>query len=383
MDKLERLLNLTAALLNTSRPLSAAELRRRLGTGAYSDSKAAFRRTFERDKADLRAIGVPVEVSMLNDVDPPVEGYRISAARYTGRDLRFEPDELAVLHLAAGLVRVEGAAASALDKLGGSEDTPEAGSLGELGGAGGPGGAPGDGTLSGFGGAGGAPGVGAAALGELPFHEVLSALVAAAAGARRVSFEYRGATRRGVEHPDADAREAESRDVAHSDAAEARDMSHPDAERRDVESRDVEPWRLAFNRGHWYLVGFDRDRQRERLFRVDRIDGPVADSGPAEHPVGRGPDPGAVKPWEFGAGEATEARVLVDADQAAWACHSAGTDGERRPDGSVVLTLAVRDTAALRTFVLGFLEHAEVLEPQWLREEMADWLEALAHAPSV
>ena len=86
MDKLERLLNLTAALLSTSRPLSAAELRERLGKSAYSDNKAAFRRTFERDKADLRAIGVPLEVSTLRGSDPPVEGYRIPAAQYSGRD---------------------------------------------------------------------------------------------------------------------------------------------------------------------------------------------------------------------------------------------------------------------------------------------------------
>ena len=56
MDKLERLLNLTAALLNTERPLSAGELRERI-PGAYSEDLIAFRRMFERDKADLRAIG--------------------------------------------------------------------------------------------------------------------------------------------------------------------------------------------------------------------------------------------------------------------------------------------------------------------------------------
>ena len=306
MDKLERLLNLTAALLNSTRPLSAAELRDRLGKGAYSDNKAAFRRTFERDKADLRAIGVPLEVTTLYHFDPPVEGYRIAAAQYSGRDLRFDPDELAALHLAAGLVRVEGAAGGALAKLG---DPDEAVST-----------------------------VAADTVGELPFHEALSTLMAAAARRRAVSFAYRGA------------------------------------------ERLVEPWRLSFHRGHWYVAGWDRGASEERLYRVDRIDainGSVEDSGPAEHPPGEGRDPGAVKPWEFGAGPAVQARVLVDADQAAWACHRAGVDGERRPDGSVVLTLAVRSTEAFRTFVLSFLEHAEVLEPRWLRDETIAWLDAL------
>ena len=301
MDKLERLLNLTAALLHTERPLSAAELRRRLA-GAYSEDKAAFRRTFERDKADLRAIGVPLEVTTLYRLDPPVDGYRIPAAEYAGRDLRFDPDELAALHLATSLVRVEGGAGDALMKLGGPV-RPEGGA--------------------------------AQAVGELPFPESLSALAAAAAGRRAVSFSYRGA------------------------------------------QREIEPWRLSFNRGRWYLVGWERGQSQERLFRVDRIDGAVGTLGAAVHPVGEGPDPRTAKPWEFGAGEPVEARVLVDADQASWACHSAGVDGEPRPDGSVVLTLSVRDAEAFRTFVLGFLDHAEVLEPEWLRDEIVGWLEAL------
>ncbi len=304
MDKLERLLNLTAALLNTSQPLSASELRARMA-GAYSEELTAFRRMFERDKADLRAIGVPIEVTTLHRLDPPVDGYRIPAAAYAGRDVRFDPDELAALHLATNLVRLEGGSGAGLARLGGAASAD------------------------------GVP-LPVAEVGELPFHDSLAKLVAAAVGRRAVSFPYRGS------------------------------------------ERQVEPWRLSFHRGHWYLVGWDVGNQQERQFRVDRIGGPVADAGPADHEVGEGPDPGTVKPWEFGAGDPVEVRVQVDADQSGWACHRAGIDGERLPDGSVVLTLQVRDRAALRTFVLDFLDHAEVLEPEWLRDEMVSWLEAQA-----
>ena len=312
MDKLERLLNLTAALLHTERPLSASELRARMA-GAYSEDLAAFRRMFERDKADLRAIGVPIEVTTLYRLDPSVDGYRVPAAAYAGRDVRFDPDELAALHLATNLVRLEGGAGAGLARLGGAggegaiesaEQVVEAVSAVE-------------------------------AVDELPFHEALSKLVAAAIGRLAVQFAYRGTERR------------------------------------------AEPWRLSFHRGHWYLVGWDCGQSAERIFRVDRIDGPVTELGPATQPVGEGRDPRTIKPWEFGAGEPVEVRVLVDADQASWACHRAGVDGERQPDGSVVLTLPVRDRAALRTFVLDFLDHAEVLEPEWLRDEIAGWLEAL------
>ena len=302
MDKLERLLNLTAALLHTSRPLSAGELRERMA-GAYSEDLAAFRRMFERDKADLRAIGVPIEVSTLYRLDPPVDGYRIPSGAYAGRDVRFDPDELAALHLATNLVRLEGGSGAGLARLGGAAAAGAAGEVAEV--------------------------------GELPFHDSLARLVAAAIGRRAVSFAY-----------------------------------------RDVE-RNVEPWCLSFHRGHWYLAGWDVDQSAERLFRVDRIGGEVGESGPAVNPVGEGRDPRALRPWEFGEGDPVEVRVLVDADQAGWACHRAGVDGESRPDGSVVLTLKVRDPTALRSFVMEFLEHAEVLDPQWLRDEVVTWLEAL------
>ena len=37
----------------------------------------------------------------------------------------------------------------------------------------------------------------------------------------------------------------------------------------------------------------------------------------------------------------------------------------------------VRDTAAFRSFVLTFLDGAEIVAPTWFRDEMVAWLEAL------
>jgi predicted DNA-binding transcriptional regulator YafY len=49
---------------------------------------------------------------------------------------------------------------------------------------------------------------------------------------------------------------------------------------------------------------------------------------------------------------------------------------ERRQDGSVVLAVHVTNRPAFRSFVLGFLDHAEVLGPPDLRDDMVSWLEA-------
>ena len=58
MDRLERLVNLVVALLDTPRPLTREELRQRVG--GYSDDNANFHRNFERDKDLLRQMGIPI-----------------------------------------------------------------------------------------------------------------------------------------------------------------------------------------------------------------------------------------------------------------------------------------------------------------------------------
>ena len=62
-DRLERLLNLTATLLDTRRPLTLDELAERVEPRDPED-KTACRRQFERDKETLRELGVPITVEI-------------------------------------------------------------------------------------------------------------------------------------------------------------------------------------------------------------------------------------------------------------------------------------------------------------------------------
>jgi predicted DNA-binding transcriptional regulator YafY len=76
--------------------------------------------------------------------------------------------------------------------------------------------------------------------------------------------------------------------------------------------------------------------------------------------------------------DAVTVEVLVDADQARWAVATAGDGAVVRQgdDGSVVLRLVVTNRAALRSFVLGLLDHAEVLEPGDVRTDLVAWVRA-------
>jgi predicted DNA-binding transcriptional regulator YafY len=144
----------------------------------------------------------------------------------------------------------------------------------------------------------------------------------------------------------------------------------------------VDPWGILFRRGHWYVVGHDRDRGEQRSFRVDRIDGEVDAGSPGGFDPPAGLEPGALlrdEPWRYGEAEVVAARVLVDPSQAASVADQVGNEAvvERRDDGSVVLELPVTNTAAFRSFVLGLLDAAEVIGPPELRAEMVAWLETV------
>ncbi len=94
VPKVERLVNLVIALLETRRPLTLAEIKRR--TGYYEGSEASARRKFERDKDELRALGVPIELQPSEPMGPP-DGYTIDRASYEQPDVELTAEEAAAL----------------------------------------------------------------------------------------------------------------------------------------------------------------------------------------------------------------------------------------------------------------------------------------------
>ncbi|MEA2499172.1 MAG: proteasome accessory factor [Actinomycetota bacterium] len=101
MRRIERLINLIAALLETSRPLTADQIRDEIAGYGEQPNFEAFRRAFERDKEALRAMGIPLEVVETDALGGEPEGYIIPKSKYYLPELDLEPDELAALRLAA------------------------------------------------------------------------------------------------------------------------------------------------------------------------------------------------------------------------------------------------------------------------------------------
>lgn len=149
--------------------------------------------------------------------------------------------------------------------------------------------------------------------------------------------------------------------------------------------RELHVWGVAFRNGRWYVVGFDAGKNGERLFRVDRIDGEVtlgedrtATPTPAGFDlVGRLPGRGyAMYPHE----EDMEV-VLVDVD-AGWARGAVSDLGEeavveRHEDGSIRVKLHITSRSGFRSWLYGYLDHAVVVEPQEVVDDVVDHLKSL------
>lgn len=309
--KLERLLDLIAELLHTERPLTAEELQHRIP--GYPEDKDSFKRSFERDKKDLRDMHIPLRIENVPGRMPAEDGYRIDRDEYGLPDPGLDPDELAALHLAANAVRFDGTSASTgLQKLGGT-----------------PAGATAAGTVP-------------AGVAVLPSSPHLSLAFEAVGQHRRLRFRYRD------------------------------------------KPRVLDPFRLHHERGRWYLQGHDHDAGETRSYRLDRIDGALEPDEPGTVTVEVDPSthPLRLDAWALGDDDPVTARVRVRPPQATVAARSVG---EHVPvtwndDGSVVLELAVRRRDGFRSFVLGFLDAIDILEPESLRDDVVSWLQEIVDA---
>jgi len=137
--------------------------------------------------------------------------------------------------------------------------------------------------------------------------------------------------------------------------------------------RKLNPYGVAFRRGHWYLVGGGPDG--ERIYRIDRISKVVAgEAGSFRRPEGF--DPKAVlqaQPWETGADDAVEAAVVFDEDVAWWASRTLGVDYS---DGPLEVQLPVSNRDAFIGWILSFGPSAEIVSPPELRAELLSRVEA-------
>lgn len=310
--KTERLMNLVFTLLATSQYLTKEQIRSSIAE-YREDTDVAFERKFERDKQELRDLGLEIETGTF-DALGGVTGYRLLRAEVELPQIDLTVEEAAVIGLAGQLWDHAGMAAestTALAKLKaiGNDFDPSVLRMTEA---------------------------------RLRAEEPAFDAVFDATGRRMpIAFEYR----------------------------------RPGGE---TSVRHLEPWSMTSFREHWYVGGFDRDREGPRLFRLSRIVGDVKPDGePGEYEV----------PDEVDMKKVARALQPPVADESAVLRITAGRGQslrrhavriDRLDDGTDEVEVAFAVVGDLAAEIASYGPDAVVVSPPALRDAVIDRLRAVA-----
>ena len=100
-DKTERLINLTLGLLSSKRYLTKNEIFRNVA--GYNGSPETMERMFERDKDELRGLGIEIEVGQIDPLFEDEQGYLIRSSSIQIQPEEFSKEELLLMTMAGNL----------------------------------------------------------------------------------------------------------------------------------------------------------------------------------------------------------------------------------------------------------------------------------------
>ncbi len=335
MQKAQRLLDLAAFLLRAAEPVSWREIQEQFPEDYGSSSGEAAIRKFERDKAELLELGIPVRYAA-GDEDLPA-GYLIDRDEFYLPDLKLPPEDLALLYLAGSAALARGTFPYARDL--------------------------------------------AHALNKLSFAARAPGAEAAANVGRRLSAQ--DGDGEGRDDAGIGARLEElSRAVALKKRVH---LSYEGAERRARTERDVDPFGLYQKAGAWYLVGWCHLRKALRTFSIGRIRSLAVNSTAPRTPDFapqkdlRLAELATQEAWEFSVHPAQRCRVRLDAPVPPELIASFGPRARVKEDAEgVVVEVDATNGEALVRHVLSLGDRAELLGPKALRDQTRRILRALA-----
>lgn len=315
VDRTERLLNLVICLMATSTAVPRSDIRARIPGYSDATSDVAFERMFERDKDELRSMGIPVDT--VTDLSGEVVGYRIIEDSYALQPIDFTLEERAAIAVAAqvwsraAIAPVAGTALRKLESLdGGTADWAPADLRGPV---------------------------------QLTASDAaLLPLMSAIRHDRLVTFDYR----------------TPSQD--------------------EPQRRTVCPWGLRSASGRWFLVGYDHDREAQRTFRLSRIVGSVTVTArPREHQPPVDFDIGSTVADGF-PDEAVQATLRIAPHRAAALRRLAvAVDAGADPFEAGTVTVSARSLDDLVSLVCGAGAEVVVLSPPEVVEAVVSALSDL------
>ena len=334
-EKLIRQLSLISYLMAERRPVTALEIRRDV-EGYSGMNEDAFARRFYADRAELDSLGIQLTVDRPADGAAEQENYSLRPENFHLPAIAFSDEELASLQFALNLLDGEFAYAEplrlALQQISWGRPSPL--------------GAPDQRTV--------ALGLTASA-GGADLSQRLAKIETAIFRHKTITFDYYT------------------------------------MERDDEGPRKVDPYHLLYRGGQFYLLGHAHERGALRVFRLTRIRGKVAYASKAEHDFKRPQDfdprdYSSRADWQFG-DEVGVAEIEISPRIAWHAERHFGHFGTVRhvDDGAIVLVTPYSSARQLASWVMGLGEHARVLAPDDLVEEVRERVSLVAerHAEGV
>jgi proteasome accessory factor B len=316
--KSERLLNLLITLLVSRGYVSKQRLREVIPDYKDAASEEAFEKMFERDKEDLRALGIPIEVGGYDPLFEDEQGYRVVRSAFELPEISLEADEAAVIGLAARVWQQAGLASATSDAL-----------------------------------------MKLKAAGVEVDREALN-VVQPQLAADEPSFEAfweAVSTRRPLE------------------------FTYRPSSASTASRRRLQPWGIVSYRSRWYVVGHDLDRDDRRMFRLSRVVGDIRLTGePGSFTVPEGTDLRALASRLAPDTGERAAGVLVRRDRALALRHRATATVEGVRDGWDRLEVRFGRTETLVDELLSYGPDVVVETPEDLRTAVVDRLRAAAGA---
>ncbi|HEU4657221.1 MAG TPA: WYL domain-containing protein [Capillimicrobium sp.] len=320
-EKLIRQLSLISYLMAERRPVTATEIRRDV-EGYSGMNEDAFARRFYADRAELESLGIALTVDKPADSIAEQENYSLRPENFHLPAIEFTDSELAALQTALSLLDGEFAYAEplrlALQQISWGRPSPLR-----------------------------APDQRSVALG-----------ITASAGGQELSQRLA---------------KIETAIFRHKTIV----FDYYTMQRDETGRRKVDPYGLLYQGGQFYLLGRSHERDAIRVFRLSRIRGKVAYATKAEHdfkrPADFDPRPYANRAvWQFGEPQGS-AEIWIS-ERIAWQIERHfGRFGrvERHADGSIAFHTEYAVSRLLATWVLGLGEHARVVAPAELADEVA------------
>lgn len=340
-DRSKRLLDLVMILLRARTPVTYREIRDQFPAYQTLNVEAGLR-AFERDKADLLELGVPIRY-VTPDEDDSLEdgGYVIDLKRFKMPEVRLTPDEISALVLAASVAHAMPGGAYpkivdlALKKL--AFDLP-----------------------------------------ELPDTPTEFPRPAHAAPTVLVHFPERGAPARpelGEIYATLEAATRLRKCVTLTYQAAATGM---------VSRRELDPYAMVYREGAWLVVGWCHLRREIRSFRVDRIHecvmAPKPKSPDFERPADFDVKAYATRsPWTFASEPPEEIQLALLPEAAEVANEDFGPTAVKRVDGDrTLITFDCTNPEFATSRVLAAKGAIQVLRGDRLRARIAAELELIA-----